>query len=120
MRQKNEKKSAEKPSDGVDTEELVDAILEDLDDEEVEEAAREAVAARVGKMGKKQREDMYHDLVVQPDNRNDVVITALMRMAESMGKTDDYLPEGWTKKEVQAFLKDFESGKFCVEECDED
>ncbi len=115
-------KAEEKPADkSVNVEELVEAILEDLDEDGLEDAAREGVAARVAKMSKKERDDEHHELVVFPSQRDDVVITALMRMIDGMkGKTDDYLPEGWSKKEVEMLLEDFQDGKLTVEECDED
>lgn len=95
---------------------LIDAMLEEMDDEELEETARDALVARVSKMTKKEREDIEYRLVIEPEERAEVIHTALLRLAEGMKSKDDYLPEGWTKARVLELASSIRQGELDVVE----
>ena len=94
----------------MDKDALIDAMLDDMDEEAIEEAAREALINRVSKMKGKEREDLMQKLVVEPEERMDVIHTALVRLAESLTKKDDYLPEGWDKAKVLKLAEAIDNG----------
>ncbi len=98
---------------------LIDAMIEEMDEEDLEDTAREALVARVSKMSKKEREDIEYKLVIEPEERADVIHTALLRLAESMKAKDDYLPDGWTKARVERLASRIEDGKLIVVESGE-
>lgn len=95
---------------------LIDAMLEEMDEEELEETARDALVARVSKMTKKEREDIEYRLVIEPEERADVIHTALIRLAESLKDNGDYLPEGWSRSRINKLASSIREGDLAVVE----
>lgn len=98
---------------------LINAMIEEMDEEDLEDTAREALVARVSKMAKKEREDIEYKLVIEPEERADVIHAALIRLAMMITSKDDYLPDGWTKARIERLAGRIADGKLIVVESGE-
>lgn len=95
---------------------IVDGILDGSGGSQAEECAERALTQYVGQMSRKQVEDMYEAVFVEPERRKSSVIQALRRAANDKS----FLSEHGVKPDyLRGLAKEFEDGTLVIEEDEE-